>query len=139
MSLSWAPNILICHHTKPLKVHLWRVPEKQKRWIRIQVQGLTLAVPSLLGTLKSLSFSRCLLITSAGPVFSTALRDEGRWQLAHFRSLCVHEGVEKKEDVISEKKHLGYQRYETLRYNTMVSDISLFHNTPHKALIRDPL
>lgn len=48
-------------------------------------------------------------------------------------------GVEKKEDVISEKKHLGYQRYETLRYNTMVSDISLFHNTPHKALIRDPL
>lgn len=98
MSLSWAPNILICHHTKPLKVHLWRGPEKQKRWIRIQVQGLTLAVPSLLGTLKSLSFSRCLLITSAGPVFSTALRDEGRWQLAHFRSLCVHEGVEKKEE-----------------------------------------
>lgn len=96
MSLSQVANILICQYSKPIKVHLWKGPEVQRRRIRSQVDGLTLAVPSVTGTLKSLSFSRCLLTTSVGPTFSTALRDKGWRQAASTfqKLLCSRRGGE---------------------------------------------
>lgn len=68
-------------------------PREAKEVGQESVLDLTLAAPSIVGTLKSLSFSHRLLATSAGPTFSTTLRDKSPRLLVHLRSLCVHEGV----------------------------------------------
>lgn len=59
-------------------VHLWRDTKERGKE---SLMGLTLAAPSIIGTLKSLSFSQRLLAISVGPTFSTAFRDKGLCQL----------------------------------------------------------